>query len=145
MKFINIVTKSSQLEIDEILLKMSNQDILEIEKIYSSFDFVEYTNTSGNECMFCVVDDYELDRISNCYRKHNINFKFVDLTKDVLYDNNFKINYKNQFGFNIKERVIELISNFKYQNTTSDIVLDKIIEKGIESLTDFDHSILEKV
>ena len=32
MKFINIVTKSSQLEIDEILLKMSNQDIFEIEK-----------------------------------------------------------------------------------------------------------------
>ena len=118
---------------------------MKLKNIYSSFEFVEYTNTSGNECMFCVVDDYELSNISNCYRKHNIIFKVIELTKDVLFDNSFKINYKNQYGFNIKDRVVELISNFKYQNTTPDIVLDKIIEKGIESLTDFDHSILEKV
>jgi len=145
MKFISVVTRSSQDEIDDLLLKMSHQDVLEIEKIYSSFDFVEYTNTSGNECMFCIVDDYELNKISKCYKKHNITFKFIDLTKDVLFDNDFKINYKNQYGFNIKQRAIELMSIFKKQNTTPDVILDKILEKGIDSLTDFDHSVLERV
>lgn len=145
MKFINVVTRSSQFEIDEILLNMSDTDILEIEKIYSSFDFVEYTNTSGNECMFCIVDDYELTQLSNCYKKHNITFKTVDLTRDVFFDNQFKTNYKNQYGFYVSQRVSDLIIRFKKSETTSDIILDKILEKGIDSLTDFDHSVLERV
>lgn len=145
MKFVNVITHSTQSEIDEILYSMSLQDAQQIEKIYSMFDFVEYTSKSGFECMFCIVDENDLSELSKSYNKFNIKYEFNDLTKSVFYDNKFPINFKNQYGLTVKSKVSKLIEKFKTEFITSDIILDKILEKGIESLTDFDKSILEKV
>ena len=143
MKFINVKTKSTQCEIDEILFNMSVSDIKKVENLYSSFDFVEYTDDNDLECMFCVIDDYHLSKLSECYKEFSINFDFVDLTKEVFYDIPFRITYKNQFKKPIVSRVINLISEFKFNYTDIDIVLDKINERGIDSLTDFDKNVLE--
>lgn len=145
MKFVNVITHSTQSEIDEILYSMSLQDAQQIEKIYSMFDFVEYTSKSGFECMFCIVDENDLSELSKSYNKFNIKYEFNDLTKSVFYDNKFPINFKNQYGLTVKSKVSKLIEKFKTEFITSDIILDKILEKGIESLTDFDKSILERV
>lgn len=145
MKFVNVITHSTQSEIDEILYSMSLQDAQQIEKIYSMFDFVEYTSKNGFECMFCIVDENDLSELSKSYNKFNIKYEFIDLTKSVFYDNKFPINFKNQYGLTVKSKVSKLIEKFKTEFITSDIILDKILEKGIESLTDFDKSILEKV
>ena len=77
--------------------------------------------------------------------KFDINHDFFDLTKNVFYDNKFPINFKNQYGLTVKSKVSKLIEKFKIEFTTSDIILDKILEKGIDSLTDFDKSVLESV
>ena len=145
MKFVNVITHSTQSEIDEILYSMSLQDAQQIEKIYSMFDFVEYTSKNGFECMFCIVDENDLSELSKSYNKFNIKYEFIDLTKSVFYDNKFPINFKNQYGLTVKSKVSKLIEKFKTEFITSDIILDKILEKGIESLTDFDKSILERV
>lgn len=143
MKFINVKTKSTQCEIDEILFNMSMSDVKKVENLYSSFDFVEYTDDNDLECMFCVIDDYHLSKLSECYKEFSINFDFIDLTKEVFYDIPFRITYKNQFKKPIVSRVINLISEFKFNYTDIDIVLDKINERGIDSLTDFDKNVLE--
>jgi hypothetical protein len=143
MNFINVKTKSTQSEINEILFTMSVSDVKRIENLYSSFDFVEYTDDNDLECMFCVIDDYHLSKLSECYKGFSINFEFVDLTKEVFYDIPFRITYKNQFKKPIVSRVINLISEFKFNYTNIDIVLDKINERGIDSLTDFDKNVLE--
>jgi hypothetical protein len=143
MNFINVKTKSTQSEINEILFTMSVSDVKRIENLYSSFDFVEYTDDNDLECMFCVIDDYHLSKLSECYKGFSINFEFVDLTKEVFYDIPFRITYKNQFKKPIVSRVINLISEFKFNYTDIDIVLDKINERGIDSLTDFDKNVLE--
>ena len=143
MNFINVKTKSTQSEINEILFTMSVSDVKRIENLYSSFDFVEYTDDNDLECMFCVIGDYHLSKLSECYKGFSINFEFVDLTKEVFYDIPFRITYKNQFKKPIVSRVINLISEFKFNYTDIDIVLDKINERGIDSLTDFDKNVLE--
>lgn len=143
MKFVNVKTKSTQSEINEILFNMSMSDVKKVENLYSSFYFVEYTDDNDLECMFCVIDDYHLSKLSECYKGFSINFEFVDLTKEVFYDIPFRITYKNQFKKPIVSRVINLISEFKFNYTDTDIVLDKINERGIDSLTDFDKNILE--
>ncbi len=145
MKFINVKTKSTQSEIDEILYSMSIDEAREIEKLYSMFEFVEYTSKKGFECMFCIVDDSELKKLSNTYRKFDIKHEFIDLTKDVFFDNKFPINYKNQYGLLVKSKISDLIDRYKSDFITPDIILDKILEKGIDSLTVFDKSILESV
>jgi hypothetical protein len=122
---------------------MSVSDVKRIENLYSSFDFVEYTDDNDLECMFCVIGDYHLSKLSECYKGFSINFEFVDLTKEVFYDIPFRITYKNQFKKPIVSRVINLISEFKFNYTDIDIVLDKINERGIDSLTDFDKNVLE--
>ena len=145
MKFVNVITHSTQSEIDEILYSMSLDDAKQIEKIYSMFDFVEYTSKNGFECMFCIVDENDLLALSKSYNKFDIKHDFFDLTKSVFYDNKFPINFKNQYGLTVKSKVSKLIEKFKIEFTTSDIILDKILEKGIDSLTDFDKSVLESV
>lgn len=145
MKFIKIVTKHTQREVDEILFNMTADDALYVENVYSNFDFVEFTNDDGKECMFCIMNDYQLSLLSKCYRQFNVKFEHFDISKDVFFDNKFKTTFKNQYGFSAKANIEKLIRKFKKENTTSDIILDKILEKGINSLTDFDKSILEKV
>jgi hypothetical protein len=143
MKFVNVKTKSTQIEIDEILFNMSTSDVKKVESLYSNFDFVEYTDDNGKECMFCIIDDFYLSKLSDCYKYFSIKFKFIDLTQDVFFDKSFRITYKNQFGKPVVKKVISLISDFKYNYTNVDIVLDKINEMGIESLTEFDKTVLE--
>ena len=102
MKFVNVITHSTQSEIDEILYSMSLDDAKQIEKIYSMFDFVEYTSKNGFECMFCIVDENDLLTLSKSYNKFDIKHDFFDLTKNVFYDNKFPINFKNQYGITLK-------------------------------------------
>lgn len=144
MKFINVKTKSTQIEIDEILFNMSTTDVKRVESLYSNFDFVEYTDENGKECMFCIIDDFYLSKLADCYNSFSIKYKFIDLTEDVFFDKPFRITYKNQFGKSVVKKVISLISDFKYNFTDVDIVLDKINEMGIDSLTEFDKTILQR-
>ena len=81
MRFVNVITHSTQSEIDEILYSMSLDDAKQIEKIYSMFDFVEYTSKNGFECMFCIVDENDLLALSKSYNKFDIKHDFFDLTK----------------------------------------------------------------
>ena len=69
----------------------------------------------------------------------------IDITYDILFDNSIKTNYKNQYQKNVRIDIFNLAKKYKEDWTTSDIVLDKILEKGINSLTDFDYSVLNKV
>lgn len=142
MRFINIKTNKKQYDIDMIILNMSISDFDDLRYIYSLFDYVEYTNDEGNECMFCVVSDFELSKIKEIFLRFEIDFTFEDLSKDIFYDNKFKINFKSYKGLSLKNSIKKLIDDFKENNITIDIILDKILEKGISSLSSFDYKIL---
>jgi len=142
MKFYNIVTSSKQFEINEIIMNMSNTEVDCIQSLYNSISIVEYTNELGNECMFSILDDYHLNKLSEFLEKYSLNFKVFDLTNDVIFDYNFKTNFKNEFGRTIEDDILNLIKKFKKNFISKDDILDKILERGIDSLTDFDLDIL---
>jgi hypothetical protein len=144
MKFLNIKTKLYQIDIDEITFNMSMNDAELLNHIYSNFDYVEYTDSDEFECMFCSIDDYYLSKILDIYNKFEINYEVIDLTKEVFFDISFPIIYENQYKIDVTRDIINLISEFKFNYTDVDVVLDKINEMGIKSLTDFDKSVLEK-
>lgn len=145
MKFLNIKTKLYQIDIDEITFNMSMNDAELLNHIYSNFDYVEYTDSDEFECMFCSIDDYNLSKILDFYNKFEINYEVIDLTKEVFFDISFPIIYENQYKIDVTRDIINLISEFKFNYTDVDVVLDKINEMGIKSLTDFDKSVLEKI
>jgi hypothetical protein len=57
-------------------------------------------------------------------------------------DNHINVSYVGEQGQDISNDIKSLINRFKSNYTSLDIVLDKILEKGVESLNDFDKSYL---
>jgi hypothetical protein len=57
-------------------------------------------------------------------------------------DNHINVSYVGEQGQDISNDIKSLINRFKSNYTNVDIVLDKILEKGVESLNDFDKSYL---
>ena len=85
-----------------------------------------------------ITDSENISKIESIDFKYNgVVDKFVDITKEVLYD----IYDTKIFGFAEEKMIIEFQ---KYRNIylDKDIVLDKINELGIESLTENDKLLL---
>jgi len=143
MKFINILTEANQDYLNEIIDKMSISEIEYTESLYSKFSAIEYIDDNDNECMFAILDDKLLAEISNLYKNYGIKFKVVDLSTDIFFDNHFDVLFENNIGQDMSNIILKLILNFKEDFTTKDIVLDKILSKGISSLTKFDKKVLD--
>lgn len=142
MKIYNIKTKNTQDEIDKIIVKMSVPELDYITNLYSKISMVEYTDEVGFECMFAILDDYYLSKIKDCYNSYNLIFEVFDITKIVVFDEHIKIRYKNYFGQSRQLEIASLFKKYKKNWVTKDDILDKILEKGIDSLTDFDLDVL---
>ena len=94
---------------------------------------------NGDDMLVIIITDSEnISKIESIDFKYNgVVDKFVDITKDILYDTyDTKI-----FGFAEEKMIIEFQ---KYRNIylDKDIILDKINELGIESLTENDKLLL---
>lgn len=142
MRFYKITTTKHQKQIDEIIMSMSSTEVDYVSTLYNKISMVEFTDEKEYECMFAILDKYLLNKISELYLKYSIDHKIFDLTKDIIFDNNLKLSYKNYRNQPVKNEVLKLIKLFKKDWTTKDDVLDKILEKGINSLSDFDLEIL---
>ncbi len=142
MKFYNLITEHNQAEIDRLISKMSNTELEIVNSIYREFSAVEYTNELGLECMFAILDEHLVDKISTLYNSYNLKFKLLDFTDKVKYDDHIKIDFINEKGRSVKKDILDLVKKYKSDWISKDDVLDKIIEKGIDSLTDLDLDIL---
>lgn len=143
MRFYNIITTHKQSFIISKIKDMSDFEVENIQNIYKKFSMVEYTNESGHECMFAIIDDFLLEKISKIYTSYDLEFQIIDMTKHVKFDINFRTSYKNEYGLSVKRKILSLIKEYRQNWTDKDDILDKILEKGIDSLTDFDLDILK--
>lgn len=143
MKFYKIETDHTQLEIDKIIFKLTLTESEEIDKIFRNLNVVEFTDERRKESLFAVLNETDLEKLKNLYTKYNINYTINDLSKEVLFDIPFNIRYKDSNMRNVTLKIKKLIKDYKKNWTTTDVVLDKILELGIESLTDFDYSVLK--
>ena len=142
MKFYKITSTHNQDDIDEIIMSMSSTEVDYINSLYKRISMVEYTDENGNECMFAILDNFLIDKLSDLYRKYSLKFNLFDITKDIIFDNKVKINYKNYNGKSVKNKISDLISEYKINWISKDDILDKILEKGISSLSEFDYCVL---
>lgn len=142
MKFYRIETYHTQLEIDKIIFKLTLSESEEIDKIFKNLNVVEFTDERRKESLFAVLTETDLEKIKNIYIKYHINYSVTDLTKEVLFDIPFNVRYKDSYMRNVSLKIRKMIKDYKKNWTTPDVVLDKILELGIESLTDFDYSVL---
>lgn len=143
MRFYRVTTPHSQDEIDNIIMSMSQAEVDYVISLYGKISMVEYTDEMGHECMYAILDDFLSSKIHELYQKYSIRFNLTDLTKDIIFDNKIKMNYRDQKKKSVKSQISNLIDEFKMNWVTKDDILDKIIEKGIDSLTKIDLEILK--
>lgn len=142
MRFYQITTRLTQDDINKIISKMTIPETEYINKLYSQISMVEYTDDNNFECMFVIVDEFLFKKLKGLYQKYEMKIESKDLTKDVILDTHFRIKFENCYGRSVQLDIINLIKYFKNNWITKDDILDKILEKGINSLTDFDLEVL---
>ena len=97
--------------------------------------FIGFTD---DEDIFIRLSDSKVNDICNTFRKHGFEFNIDEVTE-------FVINGDMQKMYPEVEALTPLIfETFRLDNTNVDDILDKISEKGIESLDDIDKKVLEK-
>ncbi len=144
MRLINITTNHTNEDIDDILYTLSESEIHKIKIIYDKIRFVEYVKDNFN-CMFCIVNDYDIDDLSKLYDTLSVKFKMEDLTKKVILCDDINTSYLSERGFDVSKEINNLIKDFYKENVTADDILDKINLKGIKSITKIDKLILSEV
>jgi len=144
MKFYKFETDHTQLEIDRIIINMTLIEADQIDKLFRRIDCVEYTDKDGNECMFAILNNFDFDILCSVYDKYCIKYKFFDLSEKVLFDFAVDTKFKNSNNFSVSLKLKKLMKNYRRDWLTTDVVLDKILSLGIESLNDFDYVILKR-
>lgn len=142
MKLVKFTTKST---FADIISKIEDIPMIQKEFIFdlsNQIDYVDITETDGTTGMFAVIDNWYFDKISDFYKSCGITFTSEDLSGDAFMDDYINVSYVGEQNQDISNDVKLLINKFKSNYTNVDTVLDKILEKGVESLTEFDKSYL---
>ena len=125
-----IDTKLTKEQSEKIVDSLSSLETKRLESFnLKAFD----TEVNGRVSSYIITDRYVLSRIIIFLRQKNIEFKYEDISEDVL------IGYISFKETSFEDEVEEFIIN----NITLDNILDKINKFGIESLTDTDKKCLE--
>lgn len=98
----------------------------------------KYIGFNKNEDMFIRLLDYKVDKVCFVLEKHGFFFTKEDLTMSVI-----KGEAQKKYP-EVSKLTPYLFEDFRLENTSIDDILDKINEKGIESLDEIDNSILRK-
>jgi hypothetical protein len=137
MKFIKVITKHTREDVDNIVSQLSKIHKEILTNLYSNFNHVEYTSEEGFVGMYAVVDEKTIEKLFSEYVKCGIGFSFEDLTKSVLYGK-VPAMPREEEDLNL----LAIVNEFMEDNLDADVVLDKISESGMESLTERDKKVL---
>ena len=143
MKFLEVLLNNSP-EVIEIKInnKIKNFDRWKLEYI-SQVDSVEFVSNEKQSIVMIINElQYEIfESIVNTIGCKII--KVVDHSKDVLFDNPIYSDFFDQSGNSVSQKIQDLILKFKLQMSDCDVILDKLLEKGMDSLTEFDKQFLK--
>ena len=146
MKFIKLQSKHTEIELKKILSECSEYEVEFIEDVYAKLDYVEFINKDGFVGMFFSTSDSLSKKLIDFYLDKSIRFSFDDISREALFGNEIDTTgYKLLLDpeKDAKSKIDELISKFYKSNIDVDTILDKINEKGIESLSEVDKNLLK--
>ena len=98
---------------------------------------INYIGFTDNEDIFARIPEYKIQLMSKIFTKWGFEFELSNVTQSVK-----KGIIQKEYP-EVEELTPQLFEDFRYENTTIDDVLDKIIEMGIDSLDEIDKSILK--
>lgn len=104
------------------------------EKNIAVEDFNDY------EVLYMFIEDTKISKLENLFESNEILLESRDVTDDTLMAVNQGSDFINTFKDPSYKKMLE---SFLRNYLTTDMILDKILERGIESLTDLDREILE--
>ena len=143
MRFYRLTSDKTHEEIEEILSSLSPVEFEYLHLVYKSFDCIEY-NDKFNYCgMYAILDDKLKATLEKIYSDLSIKYKFEDLTKQVLWGDHIETNFTDYIGDPIADIISMFIETYYLEWITVDIILDKINERGMSSLTSEDFRVLD--
>jgi len=143
MKFLEVLLNNSPEVVDiKINNKIKNFDRWKLVSI-SKVDSVEFVFNEKQSIMM-IVSDLEYEIFESLVDTIGCKIlKVVDHSQDVLFDNAICLDFFDQSGQSVSQKIQDLMTNFKLQMCNCDVILDKILEKGMDSLTEFDKQFLK--
>lgn len=121
------VPKDREEEIDSVLMS-------QIFRLGED-NFAMTSNKVGNETIFIFSDDDAINKFRKTLAHYDMLVSFKYATKDFLFQKNLNEIFQDEFDI--------VLSQFLLSNLTKDDVLDKILDMGMDSLTNYDYEILE--
>lgn len=143
MKLFKFIFELSKEESTTILSNLSQEKIDFMKKVYFEMDYSEFFDENGFEGLFCIVNEEIFNTLCKFFNNEKIKFSCIDLSDQILLGKKIKTDYEENNGWN-QTHIVNLINKYYECCATSDSVLDKINECGIESLTEFDKEVLAK-
>lgn len=132
-------------KIHQISIRFDNEEIdneshpiyLELGSILDKED-VKYLGFTSDKKIFTRLIDSKFKKFCDLLSKYKIIFDVKDVTELVI-NGDLQKEYPD-----VEELTPHIFENFRYDNTSIDDILDKINEKGINSIDEIDRVILSK-
>lgn len=96
----------------------------------------KYLGFTNGEDLFIRLVYFKVQKVLDVFAKHGFEFVVTDVTKDVI-SGDIQKKYPE-----VEKLTPYMFDNFRIENTSVDDVLDKILEKGINSIDNIDKMIL---
>jgi hypothetical protein len=90
--------------------------------------------------MYTFLSDYKTDQLKTILSKNKILIDYSDITFMVLSGNNVNNEFTKSFS-DVENK--EVLAAYIKENLTVDMVLDKILDSGIDSINEIDLIVLE--
>lgn len=143
MKLIKFKTELTYSQLVTEFEKIPMSDLEFIINLSNYFDYIDVNFENNKTGLFGIMADSYKERIELFFQKYSIPYQSYDVSKDVFFDNVVEFSKKDDDGNDVSDKIISFLNDFKKNYITQDDVLDKILEKGMDSLTDFDKNILK--
>lgn len=121
------------------ILENVGMDLIEIVGLEFG-KHIAYETFEQFEIMFTFLSEYDTQRVIKVLEKHEIMISYKDITDDVL---RARMNHERSEQVFAVSEYKTMLNRFLMANLTVDIVLDKINEHGIESISSIDQEILK--
>ena len=123
-------TKSSDIEDDNHPIYQDLSNALDKEDS-------KYLGFTNNEDVFIRLVYFKVQKVLDIFSKHGFEFEITDVTDGVISGD-----IQKKFP-EVEKLTPFMFDDFRIENTSVDDVLDKILEKGINSIDSIDKRILE--
>ena len=97
----------------------------------------KYLGFTNGEDLFIRLVYFKVQKVLDVFTKNGFEFEVTDVTSDVISGD-----IQKKFP-EVEKLTPFMFDNFRIENTSVDDVLDKILEKGINSIDSIDKRILE--